>query len=246
MTRRILMLALLLLINGILFGAILGLPWLPQQPGAREPERMTRQQHREAIEIMRAKTSNVPDAPNAPDAPDASEAPSAAVSQGTTTDTATDQRCVELGSWTAAQLRAAEDDLAKLRSSYPDAQIAQVERRDTGRLWVRLPSFQSRSDAEQAVADLGRRQIDDVSIVTDSAQGTYTVSLGVFRDPVRAERHLAGLKTKGVQRAIITPDPRAPSRIWLQISHQADAAMEAQLEGLRKRYRLNALVDCAG
>lgn len=242
MTRRILILALLLLINGILFGAIWGLPWLPQQPGAREPERMARQQHREAIEIMRANTSNAPDTPKAPDA---SEAPSAAVSQ----DTATDQQCMELGSWTAAQLRAAEDDLAKLRSSYPAAQITQVERRDTEqlreRLWVRLPSFRSRSDAEQAVADLGRRQIDDVSIVTDSAQGTFTVSLGVFRDPVRAERHLEGLKKKGVQRAIITPDPRAPSRIWLQVSHQADAAMEAQLEGLRKRYRLNALAECA-
>lgn len=234
MRRKTLWLLLLLVINGVLLGSILGMPWLPATfQESREPQRLAAQQHREAIVLLSPDAASTA-AASAPAEPDVAEASvTAAVPMGT---------CLEVGGWSPAQWRAARADITELRAALKDEQLHQVERRDNERLWVRLPPFAERAAAERAMAALQDKEVSDVSIVSDAQAGTHTVSLGVFRDPDRAQRRLAELRARRIEAEVI-PDPRAPARQWLQVS-DADDAIATRLEALAKRHKLAAPAPC--
>ncbi|TMS57146.1 hypothetical protein MW7_014405 [Imbroritus primus] len=237
MKRKMLWLLLLLAINGLLLGSILGMPWLPATfQEMREPERLAAQQHREAIVLLPAS-----DAP-ASDVPAAGASAAETVAEASSAPADSTGNCLELGGWSKAQWQAASDELGALRVQFADGQWGQVERHDSERLWVRLPPFAERAAAERAVAALHDKSVEDVSIVSDAQAGTHTVSLGVFRDPVRAQRRLTELRAKQVE-AEITPDPRSPARIWVQV-HNANDDVTARLAALAKRHKLAAPAPC--
>lgn len=232
MKRKMLWLALLLAMNGLLLGSILGMPWLPATfQETREPERLAAQQHRDAIRLLPA--SDVP----------AAEASAVATgAEASSTPAENTGSCLELGGWSHAQWQAASDELGALRAQLANGQWRQVERYDSERLWVRLRPFAERAAAEQAVAALHDKSVEDVSIVSDTQAGTHTVSLGVFRDPVRAQRRLEELRAQQVE-AEITPDPRSPARIWLQV-RDANNDMATRLAALAQRHKLAAPAPC--
>lgn len=232
MKRKMLWLLLLLAINGLLLGSILGMPWLPAAfQETREPERLATQQHRDAIALLPASEAH---------ATEASAVEIMAEADGTQTESM--GSCLELGGWSNAQWQAAGEEINALRPQFAEGQWRQIERHDTARLWVRLPPFTERAAAERAVAALQEKAVDDVSIVSDAQAGTVTVSLGVFRDPARAQRRLVELRARQVEAEIIS-DPRAPARIWLQV-RDANDDMTTRLAALAKRYKLAAPAPC--
>lgn len=233
MKRKMLWLLLLLAINGLLLGSILGMPWLPATfQEVREPERLAAQQHRDAIALLSASEAN---------ATAASSVQVIAEVEGAQQADASGV-CLELGGWSNAQWQAASDEIGALRAQLADGQWHQVERHDSERLWVRLPPFAERAAAERAMAALQEKAVDDVSIVHDGQAGTHTVSLGVFRDPARAQRRLAELRARQVEAEVI-PDPRSPVRIWVQV-HEANDDMAARLAALAKRHKLAEPAPC--
>lgn len=231
------LLLLLLIINGVLLGSILGMPWLPASfDDAREPQRLAAQVRREAMTLLppmedTARTASEP-ATSASDAmaSDAVSAPSA------------NKGCLEIGGFSRAQWQAASASLEALRVRLPPEQWHPIERRDSDRLWVRMRPFTERQAAQDAVTKLRAQGISDVSIVSDTEAGRHTVSLGVFRDPARAERLRIELQAKQVETEVV-PDPRAPQRTWLQVQG-IDAEIEAALTSVATRYSLTPPTPC--
>jgi hypothetical protein len=226
MRLRTFSLGALLILNGVLLGSILGMPWLPANFGdAREPSRLADQTHPDAIALL--PSGDIASAP-------------ATLRQSDNNVLA--ERCFEIGGWNAAQWEELSAERMSLRAQLAEAQIWDVEKRDGERLWVRLKPFADRSSAEDALATIREKGISDVSLVTDHQTGTSTISLGIFRDPARAERHQRELQARDII-AEVVPDPRAPSRMWLQVSGQ-HAELENVLTEFAARLAVAAPAPC--
>jgi hypothetical protein len=252
MTLRLALL-LLLLVNGALLAANLGV-FGPDVPSAwfeseREPDRMRRQIRTEEIRILEpapaAKSIAPPAAPAAP-SPAASGATTSDAKPGiertalAAADSTSGSTCMELGGLSDTQASHGVDQLRQLTG----VMVERVTRQDDVRWWVHMPARDTREDADRKVAELKRRNVGDSGIVQEG--NAFVVSLGLFRDKDRAQQRLDDLRAKDVRTAVLTETRRSAPRTWLRITAPADASgVAAQLAMLKKSLGAEELHACA-
>jgi hypothetical protein len=205
----------------------------------REPQRVTQQVRVERMQIQppRATEAAIPAAP--PLSVPRSEKPGG-ITQAAAQASA--DSCMEMGGFAAQNVPRAIEDLKAISASAP-LPVEQFERTEQVRWWVHLPAQPSRENADRKLAELRRRKVTDVSVVTADDPESYTVSLGLFRDRERADKFLEVLRGQGVRTALISDAPRAVSRQWLRVVH-ADDAVRARMDEVRLRYGGDVLQDC--
>ncbi|MFS8972924.1 SPOR domain-containing protein [Cupriavidus necator] len=235
-------LLLLLLANAALLAAVLGVfgknPLSGWFETPREPHRLEQQVRGERMRLQ-------PPASAAQAAP-RSALPSATVATvgnvgtvGTVTTLAA--ACMEIGGFSAQAARRAADDLAGAA-----LRVEAFERQEQVRWWIHLPPQPTRENAERKLAELRRRNVTEYSLVTagPAEAVTYTVSLGLFRERERAERHLDTLRGQGVRTAMLSEASRPLTRQWLRV-RDADDAARARLEDMRQRYGAEDVLACS-
>lgn len=234
------LLLILLIGNLLMLAAVLGV-FGPQPLGGtlespREPQRVDQQVRRERMEVL-------PQPSEAP-APASAPAPRSATPANVTLAAAPADSCMEMGGFTAQTVLRARDDLAAIAVGTPLA-VEQFERSEQVRWWVHLPAQPTRENADRKLAELRRRKVTDVSVVSAEDPESYTVSLGLFRERERADRFLETLRGLGVRTALVSDAPRAVSRQWLRVAH-ADEALRARMDEVRLRYGAELLQSCKG
>ena len=108
--------------------------------------------------------------------------------------------CVEFSGFAQADLPRAREAFAALRLG---DRLTERRNEDVSRYWVFIPAARERRSAEQAMAQLRRQGVADVSLRPDNA-----ISLGVFSTEEGARRYLGQLQGRGVQGAEVGPFSR--------------------------------------
>jgi len=107
--------------------------------------------------------------------------------------------------------------------------------------WVAISELPNRATAEKKQAELRQLGVADSEIV--EAAGSYSVSLGLFRDASRADSYLQGLSARGVRSARILTRP-APEMYAVEL-RAATEELATTLPGLHAALPRAALLDCA-
>lgn len=227
------LLLLLLVANALLLAAVFGVfgpePLAGWMESPREPQRVEQQVRRERLELlpMSGTSGGRP-----------AVAPRAALSGNLTLAAArASETCVEIGGFSTLGARRATEAL----SAVP---VEAFEREQKVRWWVHLPVQPTRENADRKLAELRRRNVTDVDVLTSGSPETYTVSLGLFREREGADRFLEMLRGQGVRTALVSDAPRAVARQWLRVRH-VDDALRARLEDVRQRFGAEDLQACA-
>jgi cell division septation protein DedD len=156
-----------------------------------------------------------------------------------------DMRCVEVGGADEPSLRRIAEELGGGAARIEAFERTTPQSRDAApRWWVHLPAQPSREQIERKLAELRRRKITDVAVVSAGQPGSYVVSLGLFRERERAERFLESLREQGVRTAVLSESPRAAANAWLRV-RDADPALRARLDDMRRRYGVEVVAGCA-
>ena len=108
--------------------------------------------------------------------------------------------CVEFSGIPAADLPRAREAFSALRLG---DRLTERRIEDVSRYWVFIPAARDRRTAEQAMAQLRRQGVADVSLRPDNA-----ISLGIFSSEDGARRFLNQLQARGVQGAEAGPFTR--------------------------------------
>jgi len=108
--------------------------------------------------------------------------------------------CVEFSGFAPGDLPRAREAFAALRLG---DRLTERRNEDVSRYWVFIPASRERRSAEQAMAQLRRQGVADVSLRPDNA-----ISLGVFSTEDGARRYLTKLQGRGVQGAEVGPFSR--------------------------------------
>lgn len=213
--------------------------------GGREPERLSHQLESGRIRILseqdvqqlkeRAAQAKAEAAPT-PAAPAAQPVAPAATS---VVDLTTAQACVEFGDFIGADVPRAEAALFRLGMG-PRQSTRTVE--VPGWTMVYLPPFKTRIEVDRAVADLGRRGIKDLQVLSEGPL-RLGVSLGSFKDAELARAHLASLEKRGVQNARMSPTAVSATRFQLR---DVDAAAAQQLALVAREFPAQSVRPCTG
>ncbi|KAI3594433.1 hypothetical protein D9X30_0665 [Cupriavidus sp. U2] len=249
MSRRGLtvLLLILLIANLLMLAAVLGVfgphPLGGTLESPREPQRVDQQVRRERMEMLPQPAEASALAPRS-EMP-AGAAPAGKAAPGSVTLAAAPaDACLEMGGFTSQTVQRAKEDLAAVAAGSP-LTVEQFERSEQVRWWVHLPPQPTRENADRKLAELRRRKVTDVSVVSADDPESYTVSLGLFRERERADRFLETLRGLGVRTALVSDAPRAVSRQWLRVAH-ADEAVRTRMDEVRLRYGAELLQSCKG
>ncbi len=244
MSRRGLtvLLLILLIANALLLAALLGAfgpqPLAGMLESPREPQRVEQQVRGDRMQLL------PPADASAPAAPASAPAPRGATPGSVTLAAAPGDGCMEMGGFTMQTAQRAREDLSAIAAGAP-MPVDQFERSEQVRWWVHLPAQATRENAERKLAELRRRKVTDVSVVSGEDAASFTVSLGLFRDRERADRFLESLRAQGVRTALISDAPRAVPRQWLRVPH-ASEAVRMRMDEVRARYGAEVLQACNG
>lgn len=248
------LLLILLLVNALLLAAVLGGfgpdPLAGWMESPREPQRVSQQVRGERMRLEPpADTATVRPAPGAPaGSPRGALTPTPAgtVSLAVAQPAPRADACFEIGGFSAQTVARAREDLAAIAAG-ATLPVQQFERTEQVRWWVHLPAQPTRENADRKLAELKRRKVTDVSVVSneddEASSASYTVSLGLFRERERADRFLESLRAQGVRTALITDAPRPVARQWLRVT-SSDDAVRARMDEVRLRYGAESLQAC--
>ncbi|MEN7527996.1 MULTISPECIES: SPOR domain-containing protein [unclassified Cupriavidus] len=234
----------LLVANALLLAALLGAfgpqPFSGLFESPREPQRVDQQVRGERMELQPRDDASAPAATPAP----RSATPGKVTLASTSAPVRAEDSCMEMGGFTAQSVAHAREDLVAIAagSTLP---VDQFERSEQVRWWVHLPAQATRENADRKLAELRRRKVTDVSVVSNEEAESFTVSLGLFRERERADRFLESLRGQGVRTALISDAPRNISRQWLRVA-TTDEALRARMEEVRQRYGAEVMQACKG
>ncbi|PLQ02000.1 SPOR domain-containing protein [Cupriavidus pauculus] len=243
------LLLILLIANLLMLAAVLGVfgphPLGGTLESPREPQRVDQQVRRERMEVLPPPAEASTPVPAPRSEMPAGVAPAGQVTPGSVTLAAAPANaCMEMGGFTSQTVQRAKEDLAAIAAGTPLA-VEQFERSEQVRWWVHLPAQPTRENADRKLAELRRRKVTDVSVVSADDPESYTVSLGLFRERERADKFLESLRGLGVRTALVSDAPRAVSRQWLRVAH-ADDAVRTRMDEVRLRYGAELLQSCKG
>jgi hypothetical protein len=226
----------LLLMNVALFAWQQGVFGRYSESG-REPERIARQIEPDRIRVLSEKdvqilrerasqarvSAAVASAPSSPAAPDLSVA----------------QACVEFGDFLSADVARVETALVKLGlGSRQTTRSVDIP----GWYLVYVPPFKTRAEADRAAADIAKRGVKDLLVLTDGPM-RLGISLGSFKDPELAKAHVAALEKLGVKNARVVDKPTSVSATRYQL-RELDAGMAQQLAAIRKEFPTQFVRPC--
>ncbi|QET03092.1 SPOR domain-containing protein [Cupriavidus pauculus] len=236
-------LLILLVLNAMLLAAASGAfgpePLAGWMESPREPQRLDQQVRRERMEVVPASEPAAKSGSNGAGTTRGSLGVAGVAA--TRLVAAATGVCLEMGGFTAAGARRATEALGG------EVAVEAFEREQQVRWWVHLPAQPTRENADRKLAELRRRNVTDVAVVSTGApdtQQSFTVSLGLFHERERAERYLEMLRGQGVRTALISDAPRAVSRQWLRV-RRVDDTLRARLEEVRQRLGAEDLQACA-
>jgi len=106
--------------------------------------------------------------------------------------------CYEWGSFSSAGLARAQNILTKFALQ---GVVKQQTSQEAVRYWVYIPSRPSFELAQQKMAELKARGVEE-SFIIQEPQFKYAISLGVFKDEQLATKLLEELRAKGVVSAV--------------------------------------------
>jgi hypothetical protein len=184
---------LLLLANGALFAFHQG--YLEAvSPGGHEPERMKNQLNADKIKLIAAPVA-VPSA----DAPAEAVASDAQAGNGSET-AALKTACIEIGTFTAAEARRFEAQVASLPSV---GKPTRLEVAEPSSHMVMIPPQNDKAGADKKVAELRTLGVTDYYVLQDppNPELRWGVSLGIFKSEEAARAYLAQMSQKGVRSA---------------------------------------------
>lgn len=265
-----LLLVLLLACNAILLTLILHANTPHSEPLAwfespHEPQRLVRQIDPEHLHVQAldplAHLADPPASPlplpatgTAASVPVASAALASAV---TATPSSIPRTCLEIGGFPLAQAAQARSALIELlvapaavttasaaTAAGESLQLRAVQRFDASRWWVHMPAYNKREDAQRKLAELRQLGVTDYFLMSDTAAGTFTLSLGLFKTKDAAQALLEKLRTQGVRSALVSERAQGVARVWLQF--QLDPQQQAQLRAALPHYPTQTLQPCAG
>lgn len=88
--------------------------------------------------------------------------------------------------------------------------------------WVAIGDLSSSALAEKKKTELRQLGITESEIVPGVAPGSFAVSLGLFREPQRAQEFLQKLTAKGVRSARIIPRDTPPDKFAVELRAPVD------------------------
>jgi hypothetical protein len=193
--------------------------------GEREPERLQHQVHPERVRLLPARAA----------------AASAASAASTVAEAAPATECLEAGPYADAELAAAESALRA--AGVPAGRWAQSAIERPGVWLVYMGRFPDREGQQRKAAELQRMRVS-FEEVHGAPQLEPGLSLGRFEDRAAADGALAQFTQRGVHTArVVALTP--PRQMHLLRVDQADAALQAQLLGLKLPALRNGFSPCA-
>jgi hypothetical protein len=201
----------------------------------REPERLTRQIEPERIRVLSEKEVQV----LRERANQARAASAAAASGPPAIDLSVAQACVEFGDFMGADVARVETALLALGlGSRQAARTVEVP----GWTMVYVPPFKTRSEADRAAADLARRGVKELAVLSDGPL-RLAISLGSFRDPELAKAHLASLDKLGIKNARLSDKPMTLNAVRYQL-RELDVDAARHLAEIRKEFPGQSVRPC--
>ena len=90
--------------------------------------------------------------------------------------------------------------------------------------WVSVADLATPEDAANALNALRRAGLADAYVVSDSAPGTTTISVGLFKDPMGAAEAADSVRRAGLQ-PHVTERRRTAAVTWLDVDRQANQGL---------------------
>jgi len=153
-------------------------------------------------------------------------------------------KCLEWGSFAAADAARAQDALEPLALG---DRVTQRKSEETTSWWVFIPPQARAPNPRQAalrkageLKDLG---VKDYYVVQDDGPNRWAVSLGVFRSEEAAQARLTSLHAQGVRSARVGPRESRSPKVWLQVKG-VDPALESRLQEIARQIDGSELREC--
>lgn len=211
-------------------------------PGGHEPERMKNQLHADRIRpIATPAPMPEPASPASPASAPQESLASAEPAQSQSAQEAFDTACLEIGTFTAAEARRFEAQLAALPLAGKPSRMDVAE---SSSHMVLIPSQGDRAGADRKVAELRALGVTDYFVLQDTLDPElrWGVSLGIFRSEDAAKAFLAQVSQKGVRSARLV-DYQAPMKKFV-FRVNADTQARAGIEKLKTLFPNQQMRDC--
>jgi len=196
-----------------------------------------------AAELEADKIRVLPRAPSAqPAAPVPPSATTAAAKPVAAAPAPPAGACVEWGSFTLADVAAAERALEPLALG---ARLTQRRTEETAGWWVYMPPQGNRPNAQKKAVELKGLGVDEWFIVADDSRWRWAISLGVFRTEEAAKSRLETLRARGVRSALVGEREMQVPKVWLQ-ARNLEPAQLARWKEITPAWPGIELRDCQG
>ncbi len=222
---------LLLVVNGALFAFHQG--YLEAlSPSGHEPERMKNQLNADKIRLIAT--------PAAVPVP-AEALASVAQAEPRTEPAAPGIACVEIGTFTAAEARRFEAQLAALPLAGKPSRLDVTE---SSSHMVLIPSQGDKLGANKKIAELRGLGVTDYYVLQDHPNPDlrWGISLGIFKSEEAARTYLAQVSEKGVRSARLV-DYKVPMKKFA-FQLQADSQARPDIEKLKSAFPTQQMRDC--
>lgn len=147
--------------------------------------------------------------------------------------------CSRVGPFESRDLTA--ELLSQLTPLTQAAQVTEVEELQIRGYWVHLPPFADREAALTAARQLSAAGVRDYYVVT-AGDNENSISLGLFRDAINADKRMRQVSTLGFYPKRIERGDNV-TRYWIQF--QAAASAESALRSVIPQSTLISKVACA-
>lgn len=107
--------------------------------------------------------------------------------------------CLEWGTFTAAELERAQEQLAKLKPS----RVSVRELAEAPAWWVYVPPFKTREEAERRLREIEEAGNKEARLVAEGDRWRNAISLGIFKSEDAATAYLARMKELKVRNAAV-------------------------------------------
>ena len=213
----------LLCLNGLLFAYSQGL--LGNDNGnEREPARVKNQLNADKLRLVPAPTAAPAASPNPIPVAAVQAAPPAPALVA----------CIEAGSFSAADARRFEAQLAPLQLGQRLSRLSLAKTDATSHIVFIAPQG-SRQAAQRKAGELKNLGVTDYFIVSDNSALKWGISLGVFKSETAARTLLATLGKQGVLSARLTARGAQPSKLAFRFS-AIDAATRAKIDAITELF----------
>ena len=151
--------------------------------------------------------------------------------------------CVEFGDFAAdgGNVQKIKDQLAKLDLG---ERLATRNVDAPGWYMVYIPPLNNRADLDKTVNDLRNLGVKDMAVIGDNTPLRNGISLGSFRDPELAAKHLTEVEKLGVKGARVAERPSslvASTRFRISA---VDMSLAQKLAAIQKDYPRQKLLAC--